>query len=187
VQKALIEPMRVRPEGNPIGKRKSAEQEEFRALIPPYLKKPASRLVALTDNRILGFILPGLFVGVRGTHESTVKVLSGEYKQFGQLTAVEIEREGLPTVNAAGQSPCRTRSFYYAAYFHSTKVCRCVRILSRLYSSPSFTDGLSIAYAGTWVRDEDWVFVLFFEKYGYQASDSDLTFDPNGMPATACP
>jgi hypothetical protein len=52
-----FEPMRVRAEGFSIGKRKSAKQEDFRALIPPYLKKPTSRLEALTANRILGSIL----------------------------------------------------------------------------------------------------------------------------------
>ncbi len=31
-------------------------------------------------------------------------MLSGEYKQFGQLTALEIEREGLPTVDEDGQA-----------------------------------------------------------------------------------
>jgi hypothetical protein len=54
-------------------------------------------------------------------------------------------------------------------------------------SSPAVTDDLTVAYTGTWVRDEDWVFVLFFKKYGYQTSDSDLTFNPNGAPAEACP
>jgi hypothetical protein len=31
------------------------------------------------------------------------KVLSGEYKQFGQLTDIEIEREGLPSMYVDGK------------------------------------------------------------------------------------
>ena len=54
------------------------------------------------DNRILGPIRHGLFLGASGAHETTVKILSGEYKQFGKLTDIEIDREGLPKLDADG-------------------------------------------------------------------------------------
>ena len=80
-----------------MGRRKRRE-----ALIPQYLKVPTNGWEALSANRILGPILRGLFLGARGAHETTVKILSGEYKQFGTLTDIEIDREGLPKLGADG-------------------------------------------------------------------------------------
>jgi len=107
LQRAIREPVRMSQGAAScsLGKRGTAEKpSDFRPLLPLHLKKPTTSREAADANRVLASVLPGLFVGACGEIETTVKVLSGQYKTFGHLSDDEIDREGLPVLDQSGHA-----------------------------------------------------------------------------------